>query len=147
MASGRVACKTHVIPLLAVSFSRADRKSSLMPIHAKEVLCAEDHAKWSKNKRFPFVTIVKLKCHLCYKAFSDYSGFPFLLRFSVDRCYAVGPSVVQTRSAFWFTNGSQCLHLCQLFVSKRCLSLPFLQDVKFRTLNIQGYDGSIWSWF
>lgn len=94
MASGCVACKAHIIPLLAISFSEVVSKSSLMPIHEEDILYAEDHAKWSKNKRFPFVTIVELKCHLFYKAFPNYPWFPFLPRFSADRCYAMGPSVI-----------------------------------------------------
>lgn len=43
-----------------------------MPVHASEILYAGDHAKWSKNKRFPFVAIVKLKSHLFRKIFPDY---------------------------------------------------------------------------
>lgn len=51
-----------------------------MPIHASEILYAEDHAKWSKNKRFLFVPIVKLKSHLFQKIFPDYPWSPLSLR-------------------------------------------------------------------
>lgn len=80
MTSGCVVCKTHIIPLLVISFSEVVRSSSFITIHASETLYAEDHGKWSKNKRFPFVAIVKLKSHLFRKIFPNYPWSPFSLR-------------------------------------------------------------------
>lgn len=80
MTSGCVVCKTHIIPLLVIAFSEVVRSSSFITIHASETLYAEDHGKWSKNKRFPFVAIVKLKSHLFWKIFPNSPWSPFSLR-------------------------------------------------------------------
>lgn len=129
MTSGYVVCQTHLIPLLAISFSEVVRNNSLMPIHAEEMLYAEEHAKWNKNKRFPSVTIVKLKSHVLCKVFSNYPWPPCLPRFPVDRCCAIWHSIMY-HSVFWFMNVPQYLHLSQLSVGKNCLF--FLQDTKFK---------------
>lgn len=108
----------------------------LMPVHAEEVLYAEDHAKWSKNKRFSFVAVVKLQRHLFWRSSPITPDFPF----PPDSLWIAAMQWIilsyKIHSVVWLMNALQCPRFCQLSMSESCLSFLLFFTISTEELQI-----------